>query len=286
MFSSQTNRVFNACVRGVLNRCGAKHTWPNRIARGRALAFLLRPATTSGLRSLTAQTRTRSYTAAWTCVTRCPYLCSHCELCVKSNPQFMSPWQVYGAVVGSNSCYEFQARFGEEPVVCSRRLPCRCEPCRALQRGADPDENHCVLTSEAGNWKATNVAFKSVMDITKTKEKKSTEKAKRAAATALKVARLVAEAATIQENPECAPNPQAAVAAADLTDAAAVGAALRTSAAGLSAAPPSAGTLAFAAAYGAEDSRAVAVCRGETEFLYQRAAEHSNSEEEGESGSV
>jgi hypothetical protein len=79
------------------------------------------------------------------------------------------------------------------------------------------------------------------------------------------------------------PNPQAAVAAADLTDNAALGAApLTGGVAGLSAAIPAVGSAAFAAAYGAEDARAVAVQRGETEFLYRHAVERSSSEEEEE----
>ena len=149
------------------------------------------------------------------------------------------------------------------PTVCWRRLPCRCEPCRDLQGGADPDENHCVLTLEAGTWCETRVDFKSALDAAATNAKKVAAKAQRAAKKASQIALLVAQAAPILADPERAPSPQAAVAAADRADAAAV-------------------TPAFVAAYGGEDARAVAVARGETAFLYARAAESSGEEDEDE----
>lgn len=147
------------------------------------------------------------------------------------------------------------------PTVCWRRLPCRCEPCRDLQGGADPDENHCVLTLEAGTWCETRVDFKSALDAAATKAKQVAAKAQRAAKKASQIALLVAQATPILVDPERAPSPQAAIAAADRADAAAV-------------------TPAFVAAYGGEDARAVAVARGETAFLYTRAAESSGEEDE------
>jgi hypothetical protein len=183
---------------------------------------------------------------------------------------------VYSGVAGSSSCFEFQSRFGGQLAIYHRRLPCRCESCRILQQGGSPDDYHCVLTIEAGDWKATKVVFKSALTIAATKEKKATAKAKRAAATAQKVARLAADAAAFQGHVEGAPNPQAAVAAADLTDGAT---APQTGANGLSAAAPLVANAAFAAAYSAEDARQVAASRGETAFLY-RCAER---EEEGSS---
>lgn len=183
---------------------------------------------------------------------------------------------MYSAIAGSSSCYEFQSRFGGEPAIYHRSLPCRCEPCRAQQKGGLLEDNHCVLTVEAGNWKATTVAFKGALTGEATKAKKEKAKAQRAAATARKIARVAAEAAEFQGQLEGAPNPQAAVAAADLTDTAPL-----TGAAGLSAAHPRA-DLAFAAAYGAEDARQAAVFLGETEFLYRRIEAQGFSEGEDE----
>jgi hypothetical protein len=158
-------------------------------------------------------------------------------------------------------------------VIFWRRLPCRCEPCRALQRGADPDDNHCVLTVPAGSWKRANVAFKNLLDGEATQARKATAKAKRTAATALKVARLVTEMEGALQDPEIAPNPQAAIAAAVVTDDAAV--------TGLSFARGTV-TPAFVAAYGAEDARAAAILRGDTEFIFQFAAVEEADSEEGE----
>ena len=187
---------------------------------------------------------------------------------------------MYSGVAGSSSCFEFQSRFGGQLAIYHRRLPCRCESCRVLQQGGSPDDYHCVLTIEAGDWKATKVVFKSALASAATKKKKATAKAKRAAATAHKVARLVADVAAFQGHVEGAPNPQAAVAAADLTDRVM---AAQTGANGLSAAAPFISNVAFAAAYGAEDARQVAASRGEKEFLYRcadRIEEGSSDEEE------
>ena len=165
--------------------------------------------------------------------------------------------QVYTAVPGSSSCYEFQSRFEAPLSILSRRLPCRCEPCRLQQQGEPIDFNHCVLTTEAGDWKTTRVALKTVLSSASTRIKKDAAKKKRAEVNAAKVARIAAQMAAFQSDLEFAPNAEAAVAAAHRTNDA----------------------VDFAAAYGAEDARQVALSRGETS-LYQQADRASSSEEE------
>jgi len=180
---------------------------------------------------------------------------------------------VYRAIQGSNPAFEFQARrpragASEVPQICWRRLVCRCEPCRDAQQGAPAEDCNCVMTTETGRWKATNVSFVSVLDISATQAKKAAAKARRASTQVAQVARLVALAANFQANPESAPSPQAAVAAADQVGAR----------------PAAQEPPAFTAACGSEDARAVAVARGDIEFLYQRATESSGEEEEAEEG--
>ena len=165
--------------------------------------------------------------------------------------------QVYTAVPGSSSCYEFQSRFEAPSSILSRRLPCRCEPCRLQQQGEPVDFNHCVLTTEAGDWKTTGVTLKTVLSSAATRLKKSTAKERRAKANAAKVARIAAQMAAFQGDLELAPNTEAAVAAAERTE----------------------GAEDFAAAYGAEDARQVAISRGETS-LYRQADRESSSDEE------
>lgn len=179
-------------------------------------------------------------------------------------PFFIFPAQVYSAVPGSSSCYEFQSRFGHENKILSRRLPCRCEPCRLQQQGAPRDENHCVLTIEAGDWKDTRVVLKSVLTNARTKQKKKDAKERRAAVNVAKAARIAARMAAFQGDLELAPNTEAAVAAADRS-----GITPMPDAGELSESALLDADLAFAAAYGAEDSRQVAFTRGETQFTYR-----------------
>ena len=86
------------------------------------------------------------------------------------------------------------------------------------------------------------VKFRIVLDVSGTMERKASAKSARALKTAAHVALLAAQAAAVVADPASAASPQAAVAAVDQ-------------------AGPETSPAAFAAAYGAEDARAVAVSR-------------------------
>ena len=101
------------------------------------------------------------------------------------------------------------------------------------------------------------MTLKTVLSSATTRLKKSTAKERRAKANAAKVARIAAQMAAFQGDLELAPNTEAAVAAAERTE----------------------GAEDFAAAYGAEDARQVAISRGETS-LYRQADRESSSDEE------
>lgn len=103
---------------------------------------------------------------------------------------------------------------------------------------------------EAGDWKKTEVRFKSALTREGTVAEKAKAKAQRAIATTQRISRLAGEATALQGDLDDAPNPQAAVATVHQFG-------VSTNAAAL------------VAAYGCEDARQVATARGETEFLYR-----------------
>jgi hypothetical protein len=107
-----------------------------------------------------------------------------------------------------------------------------------------------VFFVEAGDWKKTEVRFKSALTREGTVAKKAKAKAKRAIATTQRISRLAGEATGLRGDLDDAPNPQAAVATVHQFG-------VSTNAA------------VFVAAYGCEDARQVATARGETEFLYR-----------------
>ena len=170
-----------------------------------------------------------------------------------------------GVKLGFTGMFEFQARFGETgPYVFARRLPCRCGPCRAVLRGGDIASNICVVLSATGLFSKHHVAHKKTFSLDETTAKRSKDKEARKQKTLEKITEIATRTAAIREQPENAPNAQAA-ALADTT------------------APHA--DVAFAQVYGAADVLVVSQARGETEFLCHEVDEEgsvSDSEDDGE----